>query len=86
MRVLAMVAVCAAFSGCFGGSLGLQDMTAEQITAMSKIKDAAISCIHGLYAGATVNVVFVSVDKGIPSGITVDTDCKVTFTSPAQAK
>lgn len=83
LRGIVLSFLCVVLAGCAGG-LGYQGMSPEQITAAVKDKAAGISCVNGVYAGATVSAVFVNVDKGIPSGITIEQGCKVTFTSPAR--
>jgi len=54
-------------------------MDAEQLAAMSKIKDAACTKIVGLYMGGTVTIITVSVDKGIPpygGAVVIKPDCE----------
>jgi hypothetical protein len=58
-------------------------MTADQITAAVKDKNAGIMCVSGKYAGASVNSLAINVDKGsLPVNITIDTDCKASFINP----
>lgn len=67
------------FAGC--ATLPYAAMTPDQITALSKIKDANVVCVNGVYAGATVTTVSIMADKGVPAGITIDSGCKTTFTT-----
>lgn len=69
-------------SGC-ASTAGYQGMSAEQIAALAKMKDANINCIIGNSPWGKVVTVYVNLDKGvIPSGgVTVDAECKVTLTS-----
>lgn len=71
--------LCLLLSGCVGGPMGFTGMNPEQIAAFAKVKDAGVSCARGVYAGAVVTFVSVSSDKGVPAGVTVDSECKVTF-------
>lgn len=60
-------------------------MSPEQIQAMAKIKEAGAGCVRGVYAGANVATSWVNTDKGIIGTLTIDQDCKMTFTGPAPA-
>ena len=71
--------LCLLLTGCVGGPMGFTGMNPEQIAAFAKVKDAGVSCARGVYAGAVVTFVSVSSDKGVPAGVTVDSECKVTF-------
>jgi hypothetical protein len=84
LSVLLLILLIVAISGCAGG-LGYQGMTADQISAAVKDKSAGIACVSGKYAGASVNSLFVNTDKGLSVNMTIDVDCKATFTSPAPA-
>lgn len=80
MRPLLLAALL--LPGCAG--FGVNSMSPEQLREWVKAKDATCTRITGVYMGATVNAVSVSIDKGIPPGagsVTVDGDCKVTVTS-----
>lgn len=56
-----------------------QQMSPEQLAALAKIKEANVGCIRGLYAGATITTVWVSTDKNIVGGVSIDQECKVQF-------
>ncbi len=60
-----------------------QGMTAEQITALAKMKDANVACVILNAPWGRGVTTFVNLDKGvIPSGtVTVDGECKVTMTN-----
>ena len=76
-------------SGCaaFGSPpSAYQQMTADQIREVVKDKAASIVCTHGDYAGASITVVAVNADKGVPSGITVDKGCGVTVDTKVTPK
>ena len=80
MRIAIIAAV--ALTGC--ATAGYQGMSAEQIQALAKMKDANINCVKGntVWTGQFLTV-FVNVDKGVipEGGVTVDGDCKVTLTN-----
>ncbi len=77
-----VIIFCFSLVGCAGG-LGYQNMSPEQIAAAVKDKAAGLSCVSGVYAGATVTAIFINVDKGMPTGMTIDPLCKVTFSQPS---
>lgn len=66
-------------AGC--QSAGLQGMSAEQITATARMKDANVNCIIINSPWGRGVTTFVNLDKGVvPSGgITVDNECKITI-------
>lgn len=70
--------------GCAGmGAGGLEGMTAEQIGASSRIKDASVACIVANTPwGKTVST-FVNVDRTVVvnGSVTVDGDCRATFSN-----
>lgn len=81
-RGLVAVALAGALAaGCVGPS-ALAGLSAEQIAAAAKIRDANLTCVTGMNAVyGKAALVFVSVDKGIPASITVAEDCKVTLST-----
>ena len=84
---LVLVMISLASMGCAG--FGINAMSPEQLAQWVKNKDATCSRLTGVYMGATINAVSVSIDKGIPPGagsVTVDGDCKVTITSDGAKK
>ena len=69
-----------ALAGCaIPGSV--TGMSAEQLREFAKIKDAAVTCVYGMYAGANVKAVFISADKGVPASITLKDNCDTTFSA-----
>lgn len=69
-------------TGC--GGVGYQGMSAEQIQAIGKIKDASINCVKTPTPWGWATVQFVNLDKGVlPNGgvVTSDQECKVTITN-----
>lgn len=76
--LLGFIAACA---GCaMPGSLA--GLSAEQLAAMAKTKDAAVTCVTGVTAWTgPFTLVFADVDKGIPGDITVKQNCEVTMHS-----
>lgn len=78
MRVgtLWFVTVLATLSlvGC-AGPFGLTGMNAEQLKEWAKVKDANVTCVRAVYAGAIITMVSISVDKGIPAGVQIDDSC-----------
>lgn len=83
MRTLATLLATLLLGGCAGIGLSYppswEDATAEQIKAVAAIKDAGVSCIVGVYAGATLTHVIVNVDKGVPTGLTLKSGCEMVF-------
>ena len=79
MKAILVVLGVLLCTGC--ATLPYAAMSPEQITALSKIKDANVVCVNGVYAGATVTTVSIMADKGVPAGITIDSGCKTTFTT-----
>lgn len=75
-------------SGCVGpaAQFPYAKMTAEQIKEAVKDKDIGITCITATYAGAKATTLLVNVDKGIPSNMTVNDDCKLTVEVPKKEK
>ena len=66
-------------SGCASALLGL---SADQIEAMAKIKDAGLTCIQasvGAMGGG--KLVVASMDRGIYGTLSVDPDCRVSITT-----
>lgn len=83
---IAIVAAGLVAAGCLGPAT-LSGMTAEQIAAAAKIRDANLTCATGVNAVyGKAALVFVSVDKGIPAAITVGEDCKVTLSTGDKGK
>lgn len=75
-----------ALAGC-AGPFGLTGMSVDQLREWAKIKDANVTCVRGVYAGAIVTAIAISVDKAIPAGVTVDADCKASLlANPAEKK
>lgn len=84
LKAVGLIALFAAFvamavAGC--ATLPYAAMTPEQITALSKIKDATAICVSGVYAGANVTTVSIAADRGVPSGVVIEQGCKTTFTT-----
>jgi len=77
-----------ALAGIFSGCGLLTPMSAEQLAAAAKDKNAAIVCGKGTGTGGAANIVVVNADKGVVTNgtITVDGDCKVTFSNAPVAK
>jgi len=65
-----------------GCTSALAGMSPEQLAALAKDKNASVTCFSGVYAGAKVNMLFLTADKGVPAGVTIDDGCKAAFTSP----
>jgi hypothetical protein len=84
MRYFYVVLALAMLSGC--AAMGeppsaFKDMSAEQIKAAVSDKSSSVLCISGQYAGANLNTIAVNVDKGVPSNLTIEQGCKLTFGS-----
>jgi hypothetical protein len=78
-------------SGCanFGGG-AYENMSAEQIAALAKMKDANVACVIVNSPWGRGVTVFANVDKDViqKGQVVIDTDCKVTITNekPGAAK
>lgn len=84
MRAAVILALSLSLTGC---TALYGQMTPEQLHELAKIKDASVTCFAGTYAGARVNALVVSADKGVPAGVQIDSDCKASFLSgPQQAR
>lgn len=81
MKILLLILVLLAGCATQGG---YQGMTAEQLAALAKMKDANVQCIKGVtpITGQFLTIL-VSVDKGVipEGGITVSPDCAVSVTN-----
>ena len=81
MRLILCVLVCVLCVGCAGQLMQPQNMSADQLKAWALVKDATLGCAKGTYAGANVLATWANIDKGIPAGVTIGEDCKITFDS-----
>lgn len=81
----ALLVLALALAGC--STLGANNMSAEQLTAAAKDKNASAVCATGTGPWGKVTSVFVNVDKAsINSGqITVDSECKITVSTAKAA-
>lgn len=81
-KAIALALLLPALSGCAGlGGPWTAGMTPEQLHEMARIKDASVTCFTGTYAGAKINALVISADKGVPAGVQIDADCKASFMS-----
>ena len=78
MRKIAILLALLFLAAC-AGPFGMAGMKADELRELAKIKDASMTCVRGVYAGALVTITTINVDKGIPSGITVKDSCEVIF-------
>ena len=85
MKRLAICLVVLLLTGC-ASVFGTAGMSAAELKEWAKNKDAAIFCSRGIYAGVSVNLLSIDVDKGIPANMTIDDNCKVTFTTVPATK
>lgn len=85
--LFALLLAVTALSGCSFLNPA-PSMTADQLAAAAKDKNASVGCGSVVGPGDKGTVVFVNVDKSsINSGsVTVDSDCKVTITATKDAK
>lgn len=69
-------------AGC-GTTGGYQGMSAEQISALAKMKDANINCIKAINMTGSVTTIFLNLDKGVvPAGnVTVNAECQMSITN-----
>lgn len=72
-------------SGCMTNS-AYENMSAEQITALSKLKDANVACVIVNSPWGRGVSVFANLDRGVihEGVVTVDGDCKVTISEKAK--
>ena len=85
-RSLALVLlVLVTLAGCV--AVPLDQMSAEQLKELAKIKDAGITCISLGTPWGRQSALFINVDKGvITSGaVVVDPDCKASVTNAPPA-
>ena len=70
------------------GGGGLAGMSAEQITASSKIKDASVACTRATTIYGSVTSLWVNLDKGVlaQGSVTVAPDCQSVTINNAPAK
>lgn len=82
-KVVLVALLVAPLAGCaLGDQLIIPSkMSAEQLKEWAKVKDATLGCAKGTYAGANILATWANVDKGIPAGVTIGDDCKITFDS-----
>lgn len=61
----------------------MNQMTAEQIAAAAKSRDASVYCVHaeGLWGKATTTVVTVDQKVIDAGGVGADSDCNIVFTN-----
>lgn len=76
MTVLYALTLLLVFTGCTSALAG---MSPEQLAALAKDKNASVTCFSGVYAGAKINLLFLTADKGIPAGVQIDDGCKASF-------
>ena len=78
-----IVAAALALAGCanFGGNPAA--MSADQLNALSKDKNASLTCSKVIAAGVTATLVLVNVDEitRVNSSATVSADCVATVTN-----
>jgi hypothetical protein len=72
-------------AGC--ASAGYQGMTADQIAATAKMKDANVNCVVVASPWGKGTTTFVNIDKGViqTGTVTVDADCKITVNNAPAA-
>ncbi len=80
MKTLSILAA-ALLAGCTG--MGAQNMSAEQISASAKAKDANVVCVVGTGPWGKAATVYLNVDKSVVmnGSVSVDAECKTTFTN-----
>ena len=89
MKYAAILIAILALAGCTSmGGGGLAGMSAEQITASSKIKDASVACTKATTIYGTVVSLCVNLDKGViaQGSVTVAPDCSSVTLTNAPAK
>jgi hypothetical protein len=70
-------------TGCMGLG-GAPNMSAEQLSAAAKDKNASVACATGSGPWGKVNTVYVNVDKASLAGVasvSADAECKVTVSA-----
>lgn len=73
LRKVAVLLLVIPLTGCAA------HMNPDQLREYVKIKDASVYCFTGTYAGAKVNGLAISADKGVPAGVQIDSECKASF-------
>jgi hypothetical protein len=83
-RTLAILAI-AMLGGCASMNQPFSGMTAAEITAAVKEKDASATCINSPTPWGQGKVLWVNVDANVVrnGGFTVGADCSVTFNNTA---
>ena len=86
MKTIAVIASTVALSGCMGMPTAYEKMSAEQIAALAKMKDANVACVIANTPWGRGVSVFANVDRDViqKGSLTVDTDCKITYTNEKQ--
>lgn len=69
-------------AGCAGLN-GAPTMSAEQLAAAAKDKNASVACATGSGPWGKVNTVFLNVDKSSlnAGNVSVDSECKITLSA-----
>ena len=85
-RMLALLATLL-LAGCMGMQTAYEKMSADQIQALAKMKDANVACVIANTPWGRGVSVFANVDRGvIQRGVlTVDGECKVTVSNDSPA-
>jgi len=78
--------IVALLAGCSTVAMDPTKMSAEQLEAWAKDKNASAVCVSGKTATGNVTSTYVVLDKGtVATGsVTVDADCKVTIQAGAK--
>lgn len=83
MKAFVFLMAMLMLGGC-GGQFGPAGMSAEQLRAWAKVKDANAGCVSAKYAGVSINTSWINADKGIPVSAVIDPDCKITLMAPSK--
>lgn len=86
--LFAAFVLAACCCGCAFVPADPSKMTAEQLKANAKDKNASVSCSNGKTMSGNVTVVYVNTDQApkLGSVVTVKSDCETTVTTTAQVE
>jgi len=75
-----------ALAGCTNLAGDPSKMSAEQLKAAAKDKNASVACTNGKTAAGNVTMVYVNTDQAVKLGsqVVVESDCRTTVTTTAE--
>ena len=84
---LVLFSLCLCLTSCANLPADPAKMSAEQLKAAAKDKNASVACSSGKTAAGNVTLVYVNLDQAIRLGstATVEADCKTVITTTSSA-